>query len=151
MPLTSSKGKDCGSPVSSLLLTAPSYWLDGKGTVGEMRLFLCGDKGFIVIPKASIHSTHQWPLQCVRPHNKISCFVFCPRGMPSALETGTASRNSLSNINHVKSSFCWLANEEAEQHERCYCCLNYVSIGTIERGFRWRCLSAPGSLTRLHL
>lgn len=79
-------GKACGSSMSCLPLPASPYWLDGKGTVGEMGWFLCGDKGFIVIPKASIQSTDQWPFQCIGPHNRISCSVYphnyrveCPR------------------------------------------------------------------------
>lgn len=57
--LDGKKGR-CSS-MSSLLLPASLCWLDGKGTVGEMGGFFCGDKGFIVIPRASIHSTDQWP------------------------------------------------------------------------------------------
>lgn len=116
MPLPSSMGKACGSSMSCLPLPASPYWLDGKGTVGEMGWFLCGDKGFIVIPKASIQSTDQWPFQCIGPHNRISCSVYphnyrveCPRNRHDISKTFFF----LSDTNHLKSSFCRLAYEEA--------------------------------------
>lgn len=66
MPLPDSMGKDRGSSVSSLLLPAYPYWLDGKGTVDDgidgllwrQRLF-CNSQGIHQIHRSMTLSVYQ--------------------------------------------------------------------------------------------